>query len=330
MSLLGDTIRDAHRPLPSAEEGQLRRMVFPEDTESSPKEEHTTSELQTVFRFQKEGQPSPKTGPREASFRPGAADTGLPAGDPLSVESTVERPSLFTSDVNGNEDIFSVKGDNRGNELETGQSNHGSPSWTTAAKMSAVSSTHQSEVMSEPNESVSAHQRHQSREQNGSGRTVSEQEETYQSRIPGQGAPSESFSTAPITPLRSVSPGPTPVERPHVPGQTPRQAEAVPGQAVESFEAVPGEAGPQQPEEQKPRTTLAQSGAPREQSGVQEPVFPTQAIESQPSAPSSGPHLVIGRIDVVVVADSKQASSGARVHTRSDSGFVSRNYLKRL
>jgi hypothetical protein len=46
--------------------------------------------------------------------------------------------------------------------------------------------------------------------------------------------------------------------------------------------------------------------------------------------PGSTPHLVIGRIDVVVVT--KEATSGARptLSTRSDSGFVSRNYLKRL
>nr|WP_320010941.1 hypothetical protein [uncultured Desulfobulbus sp.] len=329
MSLLGDTIHDARRPLPGRTAGQLRPMVSADYTESNPEEEQTSSELQTVFRFQKEGLPSPKTGSREASFRSGA-DTSLPAGDPLSVESAVERPSLFTSDVNGNEGIFSVKGDNRGNELETGQSNHRSPSWSTAAKMSAVSSTRQSEVMSEPNESVSAHQRHQSREQNGSGRTVSEQEETYQSWIPGQGAPSESFFTAPITPLRSVTPGPTPVERPHVPGQTPRQAEAVPGQAVEFFEAVPGEVGIPPAEEQESRAIPAQSRTPWQPTAVQDPVYSPQLIESQPSAADSGPRLVIGHIDVVVVAESKQARPGTPVRSRTNSGFVSRNYLKRL
>ncbi|MGD9949710.1 MAG: hypothetical protein AB7U29_14710 [Desulfobulbus sp.] len=332
MSLLGDTIRDAHRPLPGGGDGWLRRMPLEEYTDSSPEGEVSSSGMQTVFRFQKEGPSPAMTRPREASFRSGVGVTDLPAGDPLSVESEAERPNLSASGVNGNEDIFSVLGDNRGNELATGQVNHGSPGWTTAAKMSAETSTQQSVVRSEPIESDSAHQRHQSREQQGSARFVSEREETYQSRVPGQGAPSESF-TAPINPLRSASPGPTPAGRPHVPGRILWPAGSVPGQAVEPSGSAADEADPslvlsQRGDDPVATQTAAAPGSPFARE------YPSSAgtgeAESSPPV-SSGPQLLIGRIDVVVVT--KQEQAGARSLSpprQSDSGFVSRNYLKRL
>ncbi|MDD2463326.1 MAG: hypothetical protein PHI97_04960 [Desulfobulbus sp.] len=328
MSLLGDTIRDAHRPLPGGDNGWLRRMPLEEYADSSPEEDMASLGMQSVSRFQKEGLSPTMTAPREASFRSG----GTLADDPLSVESKVEKSSVSTSGVNGNEDIFSVLGDNRGNELATGQVNHRSPSWTTAAKMSSETSTHQSEVMSEPIESDSAHQRHQSHEQQGIARFVSEQEETYQSRVPGQGAPSESF-TAPINPLRSVQPGPTPVGWPSVPGQILWPAGAAPGQAVDPQGSVGENADSFQVSSPPPEEPV---GIPQAATAMSSPF----AREFSPSAPggqsasspmeSSSPQLVIGRIDVVVVAKQEQAATRALSSRQSDSGFVSRNYLKRL
>nr|WP_321465805.1 hypothetical protein [uncultured Desulfobulbus sp.] len=331
MSLLGDTIRDAHRPLPGRGGEVLRRIPLEEYAESGPEEEYASSGLQTVFRFQKEGPSPPMTAPREASFRSGSRGTDLPAGDPLSVESKVERPNLSASKVDGNEDFFSVTGENRGNELATGQMNHGSPGWTTAAEMSSETSTHQSVVGSEPNESDSAHQQQKSREQQGSVEFVSEQEETYQSRIPGQGAPSESFFTAPIPPLRSVTPGPTSAERPHLPGQISWPAEAVPGQAVENPPWGQGENDPD-------REPLASSASRPHTTGAAVLQWPAGYAEAPsealftPSAsvPPEAAQLVIGRIDVVVVSTAEQKRTQSIPTRQSDSGFVSRNYLKRL
>ena len=328
MSLLGDTIRDAHRPLPGGGEGWLRQVPFEQQAEGMAREVRIPAEIQTVSRFQKEG-PSPGvTVPREASFRPGET----PPDDPLSVESKVERPNLSASGVNGNEDIFTDMGENQGNELATGQVNHRRPRWTTAAKMSAETSTHQSEVMSGPNESGSAHQRHQSREQQGSVRFVSEQEETYQSRIPGQGAPSESFFTAPIPPLRSESPGPTPAGRPNVPSRLLWPAEAVPGHAVDASEseahdtdAQQGRALPTGESVSAQTATAMESAAAPDFSALREVVPPKNG-----GIVPSVPQLVIGRIDVVVVARQEPASVHSPFSRQSDSGFVSRNYLKRL
>lgn len=321
MSVLGDTIRDAHRPLPDGGKGWLP----PEEcTESRPEGESDPSGRQTGFSFQKEGQSLAAAMPREASFRSEETLTD----DPLSVESEVEKPNVSASGVNGDEDIFTVMGENRGNELATGQVNHGSPGWTTAVEMSSETRTHQPEVTSEPIESDCAHQRQKSREQHGSARRVSEQEETYQSRVPGQGAPSESF-TAPINPLRSESPGPTPVGRPPVPGRILWPAEAAPGSAVEPAGTASDEADPAMVrpggEPVVPQTTAI--GSPFAQ-GFSTPRRSAQS-ESGAITTASGPQLVIGRIDVVVVKESQPAARPFSSR-QSDSGFVSRNYLKRL
>jgi hypothetical protein len=42
------------------------------------------------------------------------------------------------------------------------------------------------------------------------------------------------------------------------------------------------------------------------------------------------PRLVIGRIDVVVVSNEQQPLTRSVPLARTDTGFVSRNYLKRL
>jgi hypothetical protein len=57
--------------------------------------------------------------------------------------------------------------------------------------------------------------------------------------------------------------------------------------------------------------------------GVPMDYAPPRASEEQP------PHLVIGRIDVVVVSNGSPATRSGTT-ARTDTGFVSRNYLKRL
>lgn len=339
MGILSDTILDARRPLPNGRASWLRRMVQEEPPRDVPDEalpsQPDESGMHTVFRFQKEGPPSMTGMPREASLRSGVSKNDLPTDGPLSVESEVEKPDLSANDVNGNEDIFSVLGDNRGNELATGQINHGSPRRNTAVKVSPDSRTHQSVVMPEPIASVSAHQRHQSVDQQGSARFVSEREETYQSWVAGQGAPSDPF-TAPITPLRSALPGPTSTGRPDVPGHSLWPDEAAPGQAVMQQGGASGERiipdatsldHGSVPLVHVPMTAAISMESPFDQGDG------SAAMVERPESGSnisSTPQLVIGRIDVVVVTKETTSGTKTTLSTRSDSGFVSRNYLKRL
>lgn len=341
MGLFDDTIRDARRPLPGT---WVRREMLPEveTPEEEPLEPAAPSGMTTIFRFQKGG-PSPvmEGGSREASFRLGVGESDLPAGDPLSVGSEVEKPDFSAKDVNGNRDIISVLGDNRGNELATGQVNHGSPGKRTAAEMIAESRTHQSVVVPGPVESDPVHQTHKSRLPEGSGRFVSEREETYQSRASGQGAPSDSFS-APVTPLRSGQPGTTAAERPEgtdahrstgvpFPGFAgggenihPPQAGGgmqVPAMAPERSDGPWGEVGATSRPMRSAPPVPPLSG--EDGMGVPMDYAPPRASGEQP------PHLVIGRIDVVVVSNGSPATRSGTT-ARTDTGFVSRNYLKRL
>jgi hypothetical protein len=351
MGLFDDTIRDARRPLPAT---WVRREPLPdiETPEEEPLEPVAPAGMTTIFRFQKGGDP-PAMGARsrEASFRLGVGEN-LPSGDPLSVGSEVEKPDYSAKDVNGNRDIISVLGDNRGNELATGQVNHGSPGKRTAAEMIAESRTHQSVVVPEPVESDSVHQTHRSQLPEGSGRFVSEREETYQSRASGQGAPSDSFS-APVTPLRPEQPGTTVAGQPEDMGGPRSTAIPLPGVAGEGETDNPKQGnGPQagviSPLGGQPDFPDTVKGQQVEADASQRQVLPPRS--ATPAVPSSRldgmqvpaeyvssrasreeqPRLVIGRIDVVVVSNEQQPATRSVPAARTDTGFFSRNYLKRL
>lgn len=350
MGLFDDTIRDARRPLPAT---WVRREPLPES--EAPEEEVfepvAPSGMTTIFRFQKGGDP-PVMGARsrEASFRLGVGEN-LPAGDPLSVGSEVEKPDFSAKDVNGNRDIISVLGDNRGNELATGQVNHGSPGKRTAAEMIAESRTHQSVVVSGPVESDSVHQTHRSALPEGSGRFVSEREETFQSRASGQGAPSDSFS-APVNPLRPEQPGITVAGQPEGAGDPRSTAIPLPGSADDEGTGGPAQGGGPQADVissagRQPNFPETDKGQQDETDATQRPDPPLRG--ATPAIPASRldgrhvpaayvpprasgeeqPHLVIGRIDVVVVSNEQSSTRSVPV-ARTDTGFVSRNYLKRL
>jgi hypothetical protein len=351
MGLFDDTIRDARRPLPGT---WVRREMLPEKEtpEEEPLEPAAPSGMTTIFRFQKGGPPAAmEGGSREASFRLGVGESDLPAGDPLSVGSEVERPDFSAKDVNGNRDIISVLGDNRGNELATGQVNHGSPGKRTAAEMITESRTHQSEVVPGPVESDSVHQTHKSLLPEGSGRFVSEQEETYQSRASGQGAPSDSF-TAPVNPLRSAQPGTTADRQPEGMGNPRLAAMPSPGLAGEWGTGNPARGGGLQggviaPAGGQPNFPETGKGQQIEADVTPRPVPPLRgATPAIPSSRLDGMHvpaehgpprtsgeeqpwLVIGRLEVVVV-NNEQSSPRSVPVARTDTGFVSRNYLKRL
>jgi hypothetical protein len=115
---------------------------------------------------------------REASYRSGSGIARIPAGDPLSAGTEVERPESHATNVNGNEGI-SVLGVNRVSELETGQVRHGSPGKIAAANVKSESSKHQSEVSSERIEAESYRETHQSKIPEGSERLVSRDGETF-------------------------------------------------------------------------------------------------------------------------------------------------------
>jgi hypothetical protein len=56
---------------------------------------------------------------------------------------------------------------------------------------------------------------------------------------------------------------------------------------------------------------------------------PVEHLSSRTSGEAQ-PRLVIGRIDVVVVSKEQQPSTRSVPVARTETGFVSRNYLKRL
>lgn len=291
-------------------------------------------------------------GLREASFRLGVGDPSLPAGGPLTVGSEVEKPDFPANDVTGSQDVISVVGDNRGNELATGQVNHRSPSKRTAASVTPESKTRQPVVVSEPIEAVFSDETHKSRIPEGIARFVRDQEETYQSRVSGQGAPSDSFA-APITPLRSGAPGPSAAGHSEVFGRLRTSTAAVPGRAVagvdrgdqrgepEGVDTASGEERPRPHDPGAPPTAVAFP-----ESRVEEQLYHSPPVNGEPTAagwnPGStrtqsqsesqlqSPRLVIGRIDVVVIAKEQPANNPSGPAGRANTGFFSRNYLKRL
>lgn len=318
MSLFNDTIHDARRPLAG---GWVRRSLDESEAgapEESLLQDSVPSGMQTVFRFQKAGQAMP----REASFQPGAGLSRSPAGDPLSAAAEGESPR--PSATNDGETLISVSGDSRESELETGQVIHGSPGKVAAANVVSESKTHQSVVLPGPIETELNHETHRSEIPEGGERLVSGQSETFQSRPTGRGAPSESSLTTATARPGAAARGTQGVafaadfKPAHEPDPAaPWMAERDGGAADGAFKASPAREFP-------PETRASAAAAatrPGRAAHMASP-GPDRARETSP------PGLIIGRIDVIVVADA--APVQPQPTARADRGFLSRNYLKRL
>lgn len=326
MGFFDATIRDARRPLPG---GWVRRSAAdgpaPTPDDEADFDPGPSSGMETVFRFQKAESPAMPGGLREASYRPGTGESRLPAGDPLSAGGEVERPMPTATNVEGNQSI-SVKGDSGGSELETGQVERGSPGDATAANAVSGSRSFRADVSFGPFEPGYDRATHKSDAESGGERSVSRQDETFLSRVPGRGAPSET------SPMPAVAAMPDRV--PAAAGRGPRDAAAggpPPLIAVAGGDAaVPSTpfAGEATPAAAVP-PAFAVSSTPA-QSGPRDPGGAVGRPGHAPTTRDTAPALVIGRIDVVVVARDPQPAAPASSASRSDTGFLSRNYLKRL
>ncbi len=308
MGLLNDTIRDARRPLgvhriaDTAESVELADAFEAATPVSEFSPESPPGGAHSISRFQKEGQALP----REASFQSGGGIIRLPAGDPLLAEMDVERPKSSATNVGFND--ISVMGDNRESELETGHEEHRSPGKVAAANVKSESKTHQSEVLSGSIETESYHETHQSNTPEGSEQRVSRQGETFLSRLPGRGAPSETFSEK--TAAASWRPA---HDAPH----DARAAVRHDGAAT-TASAVIDRTAPE-----RARATATRTSAP--------PLHASRPATASARAPEAEPPgLVIGRIDVLVVADGAPAQPRPAAPALAERGFLSRNYLKRL
>ena len=316
MGLFADTLHDAQRPIAG---GWLRRAAT-EEAEAVASEEEIAQDrsgMQTVFRFQKEGQALP----REASSHTGGVNSRLPGGDPMSAVTEAERPRPSATNV-GLSDI-SAKGDIRESDLTSGHVEHSSPGEVEVAYVKSESKSHQSVVLPGPIEAELVREQQSDIPQGGE-RFVSQRRETFLSRPTGRGAPSE---TSPSTASPRAARGGETLsvldrgrDRDLDPGfaaatTAPRNhavAYDEPGQAREPA-PFPGAA--------PPATGLGVDAQPPRRGGF-------AAAAARASVQPAQPALIIGRIDVVVVANGAPAPVAAA--PRSDSGFLSRNYLKRL
>jgi hypothetical protein len=345
MGLFNDIIRDAHRPLAA---GRLRRSPDEAGIEAPLEQpdlapEEPDSGMHTVFRFQKGESPAASGGSREASPRSRARTAGALTADPLSTGAEVEAPEPSVNEsVSGNEGI-SVVEVNRGSELATGQVRHVPTDKMAAANVKSESHTHPSASLSERVETESFREVQKSDIPESRERSVSGNEVASQSRPSGRGAsPSEtpppdgphggesSITKASTRP--AADPGPA-WGRPNPPPGWDRSAhdagltnEPTPALQPATPPSPPADAPPVERPLRRPlKATSAIS--PRT---PEPPVAVTSARRPAPGPPeSASPSLVIGRLDVVVVADPPARSKGTAA-PQSSGAFLNRNYLKRL
>lgn len=351
MSFITDTIRDSRRPMPGgvARHASDTPATHGTQTQSMPMAEAMRAGT-ADRRISQVGVPGRTHGHsdfrkeepqalREAPFQSGGGGMRLPAGDPLSAGADVERPKSLATNV-GITDI-SFKGDNRESELETGQEERGSPGKVAAANVKSGSKTHQSVVLSGPIEAESIRETHQSTTPEGSERLVSRRGETYLSRLPGRGAPSESplAVTLPASRRpRGANAGRREVGISAVEPESSRAAKAEPAlQAARPDAADLAGAGHAAPVAKAARAGKGEFAAalpepPRESPSFSQvsPISPVHAAApaSSRTAEREPPSLVIGRIDVVVLASDAPVEPRPSLHPGNE--FLSRNYLKRL
>lgn len=208
MSLLDDTLRDARRPLVlrrsasqrafaasgeaapgdtvlADERGYPGELPWPTTHGASPTHEMQVPRDDDREDFRREGQSLP----REASPPFGSGFGRLPAGDPLSAVMGAERPKSSAKNV-GFSDV-TVMGDSRTSELATGPEKGRSPGKVAAAAAGSESMALQSVVLPGSSEAEWSRARSLSMAPEGSTTMVSAGGETFLSRPPGRGAPSE-------------------------------------------------------------------------------------------------------------------------------------------
>lgn len=283
--------------------------------------------MHTVFRFQKGESAAKSGGSQEASPRSSARASGALTADPLSTGAEVGRPEPPVRSVNGNE-VISVVEVNRGSELETGQVRHGSPGKIAAASVKSESNMPQSASLSGRVETESFREVRQSNIPEGSERSVSGNGETSQSRPSGRGAsPSETLPPGESTrvPDREGADAPTPAAPHSDGGRGPARTPPPPeedgrGGLGESTRVPPG---------LRATTAVAQARFAAHPAAPNVPSPTRKRPAAERSVEPSQPGLVIGRIDVVVVADGPAPSKGG-TSGPTGSAFLNRNYLKRL
>jgi hypothetical protein len=216
MSLLDDTIRDARRPLVLRHSASESASAAADETLAASRDDapwpatraageardgHPANQARDDRDdFRREGQSMP----REASYPSGSGISRLPAGDPLSAAMDAERPKSSAKNV-GLSDV-TVMGDSRTSELATGPENGGSPGKVAAAAAGSASMALQSAVLPGSSEAEWSRARSLSMTPEGSTTTVSADGETFLSRPPGRGAPSENLHpTSAGTPARPAA-----------------------------------------------------------------------------------------------------------------------------
>ena len=324
MGLFGDTLRDARRPLAGT---WVRRATDGAPEPDAALDEMPDTGMQTVFRFQKGAAPGMNpAAAHEASPGPAAGKPAVPAADPLPAGAEMGTPEPSAMDVIGDEGISDFLEVNRTSELETGQVRHGSPGRMAAANAKSESGASRSEVLSGRLETALYREPHKSLIPEGSERSVSDNGKTSGSRPAGRGAsPSETHPTAATHAAAhpasiegeapaALPPSPLAGEGLGVRGDT-RIAASVP--APSSTPAIPH---PSAARGEGMGRVTSHSAQPGTDSAPLPPVLP------RPRDPAP-PALVIGRIDVVVVAD---APARPQPNPRPDTGYLSRHYLKRL
>jgi hypothetical protein len=351
MGLFHDTIRDAHRPLTGA---WIRRM--PEQRELQPPSEPAAGEaeygqleepdepetpesgMQTVFRFQKEGAPAPMQGSPQAPSRPTTGERRLPAGDPLAAGAEVERPEPPAPGVHES-GIFSVI-EERGGHLETGHEERISPNGAAAVVANSESRVSARLSPSVSPEAVSYRHRSESNVPSGSEPIAGQGEESFESRDSGRGAPSETSPAASEPPgqggaiaHRPISGSATrsvPIDS--LDGEGAGETGRYRPQQAEGAAAVPPLApGPDGRAIPRPQAQPGLSSSdPWAEAGA--PMADVRGYGAPPvSNPSSEPpSLRIGRIDVIVVAPRETGKAAKADPGSRSTGFLSRNYLKRL
>lgn len=389
MSLLDDTIRDARRPLvlrrstsESLSAAADEALPAPRDDAPWPatraareageaRDGHPANPARAMHAprddyrddFRREGQSMP----REASSPSGSGISRLPAGDPLSAAMDAERPKSSAKNV-GFSDV-TVMGDSRTSELATGPEKGRSPGKVAAAAAGSASMALQSAVLPGSSEAEWSRARSLSMTPEGSTTTVSADGETFLSRPPGRGAPSENphaaSASAPawpaatsrgsiVVPPAGASTGAAgaaeSADSANSTGSDDAAAALQARHAVHALHALharqttgtaraggtPGPALPTPPDPPRQRVAMGARTADARHAGTVVDLSGGLPRPARAASEDVVPTLSIGRIDVTVVTDAVPALStdSASVPEASGeagvTGFLACNYLKRL
>jgi len=320
MGLFDDTIRDARRPLWG---GWVRREAADDEPvleagDDEPPEQ--SNGMQTIFRYQKA---ESRSGLREASLRSGMESNHLPVDDPSSAgtKDGSPRPPAWLS---AGDSSYSARADGRVGNLATGQAEHIGSSKRAVTDADFESLPARSAVSSVSVESGSLRER-QSVIQNDSATSESRNGATYVEQQTGRGAPSD-------TPSAAEGAAPSAATSMAVRGR------AAAGRKAAGADRVTEHTVPAAPRTGRTEAVADGAAAPSSlpQHRVAARVIPAMQgdggrpvrVETAAGAADAAPNLVIGRIDVTVLAHEPPAPRQSS--PAPERGFLSRNYLKRL